>query len=620
MAAETHSFDLLPAVALLGAGVVAVPIFRSIGLGSVLGYLVAGIVIGPAGIGLFQDPQAIISIAQLGIVMLLFIIGLELKPSRLWSLRHDIFGLGLAQVIVCSCLLGLTAVIAGASFTVAVVAAMGLALSSTAVVMQILEERGETTDSHGQRTFSILLLQDLAIVPFLAVVAFLAPAAPVSELGPRWLEFATAAAAIVAVVAVGRWLLNPMFRILATTGSREIMTAAALLVVLGAAVTMQSGGLSMAMGAFIAGVLLSESTFRHQLEADIEPFRGLLLGLFFLGVGMSLDVSVIAEHWFLVVAVVVAFMLVKGIAIYAVTRTFGSEPANAIRIALLLAQGGEFAFVLFSTARGLGLLDDATSAVLTAAVIVSMALTPLAPLATSRLLPFERESLEGIEIADGLSGTALLIGFGRFGQMVSQPLLARGIDVSIIDNDTEMIRAAARFGFKIYYGDGTRLDVLRAAGAGRATIIAVCVDQREIADRIVEVVRAEFPIARLLVRSYDRGHTLDLIRAGVDFEIRETFESAILFGEAALRQLGVPEEDITDLIEGVRQRDAERLQIQQVEGIYGGRSILKTEPTPTPLTRPKRESRALSEETAIVASAEETALTDAPSDRQVPHG
>jgi len=613
--AETHGFDLVPTVALLGAGVVAVPIFRSIGLGSVLGYLVAGIMIGPFGIGLFQAPQAILNVAELGVVMLLFIIGLELKPSRLWGLRRDIFGLGLAQVLLSGGLFMLAAIAAGLRYDVAVVAAMGLALSSTAVVMQILEERGETTDPHGQKTFAILLLQDLAIVPFLAVVAFLAPGTADADAGPRWLEFATAAAAIVAVVAAGRWLLNPMFRVLATTGAREIMTAAALLVVLGAALAMQAGGLSMAMGAFLAGVLLSESTFRHQLEADIEPFRGLLLGLFFLGVGMSLDLSVIAARWPLVLATVVAFMLVKAVAIYAVARVFGSDRSNALRIALLLAQGGEFAFVLFSTAGGLGLLDSTTAAVLNAAVIVSMALTSLAPLAIQRLLPAERESFDGIEIADGLSGAALLIGFGRFGQVVSQPLLARGIDVSIIDNDTEMIRAAARFGFKIYYGDGTRLDVLRAAGAANAKIIAVCVDRREVANRIVEVVRAEFPIARLLVRAYDRGHALDLMNAGVDYQIRETVESAIAFGAAALRELGVLEEDVGDLIAGVRTRDAARLELQQAEGIFAGRGMLKTQPTPTPLTPPKRASQPLSEQTAVLTAGQDGATGDAPSDR-----
>ena len=605
MTAESHGFDLLPAVALLGAGVVAVPIFRRAGLGSVLGYLVAGIAIGPFGVGLFQDPESILSIAELGVVMLLFIIGLELKPSRLWGLRHEIFGLGLAQVVVCGGLLAGAAIALGLDRRVAIIAAMGLALSSTAVVMQILDERGETTEPHGQKTFSILLLQDLAIVPFLAAVAFLAPVAIESDTNPRWVEIAMAIAAIAAVVAVGRWLLNPMFRFFAATGAREVMTAAALLVVLGAALTMQIGGLSMAMGAFLAGVLLSESAFRHQLEADIEPFRGLLLGLFFLGVGMSLDLSVVATQWTIILGTVAIFVVLKMAGIYAVARLFKSDQSDAIRLALLLAQGGEFAFVLFAAAGSAGILDGGTAAILNAAVIVSMALTPLAPLLISRFLPPERQSFDGIETADGLAGTVLLIGFGRFGQMVSQPLLARGTDVSIIDNDTDMIRAAARFGFKIYYGDGTRLDVLRSAGAGTAKIIAVCVDRREVANKIVELAKSEFPLARLLVRSFDRGHTLDLIGAGVDFQIRETFESAIAFGAAALSELGVPKEEADDIIAGVRERDSERLQLQQVEGIYGGRGILKTQPTPTPLTPPKRESQPLSAETAVIATEDE---------------
>lgn len=604
---ESHGFDLIPAVALLGAGVVAVPLFRRAGLGSVLGYLAAGIVIGPFGIGLFQDPQSILSIAELGVVMLLFIIGLELKPSRLWSLRHQIFGLGLAQVVVCGGLLAGAGIAAGLDQRIAIVAAMGLALSSTAVVMQILEERGETTEPHGQKTFSILLLQDLAIVPFLAAVAFLAPVAAEADANSRWVEIAMALVAIAAVVAVGRWLLNPMFRFFAATGAREVMTAAALLVVLGAALTMQIGGLSMAMGAFLAGVLLSESTFRHQLEADIEPFRGLLLGLFFLGVGMSLDLSVVATQWPIILATVAVFLVLKMAGIYTIARLFRSDNSEAIRLAMLLAQGGEFAFVLFAAASGAGILDGGTAAILNAAVIVSMALTPLAPLLVGRILPDKRQSFDGIEAADGLTGTVLLIGFGRFGQMVSQPLLSRGTDVSIIDNNTEMIRAAARFGFKIYYGDGTRLDVLRAAGAETAKIIAVCVDRRETANKIVELAKAEFPLARLLVRAYDRGHALDLISAGVDVQVRETVESAIAFGAAALRQLGVPDEEAEEIIAGVRERDAERLKLQQVEGIFGGIGILKTQPKPTPLTAPKRESQPLSPETAVIATHEEKA-------------
>lgn len=569
MAVDTQSAELISAVALLGAAVVSVPIFKRIGLGSVVGYLAAGVVIGPFGLKIFRDPASILGIAEFGVVLLLFVIGLELKPSRLWALRRDIFGLGLAQVVLSGGLLMGAAVLAGVAPATAFVAAFGLAMSSTAIVLQILEERGESTEPYGQKTFSILLLQDLAIVPLLAIIAVLAPihADTGSSVVP---PIVIGVGGIVVLVALGRYALNPLFRIFAASKAREIMTAAALLVVLGAALVMQIGGLSMAMGAFIAGVVLSESSFRHQLEADIEPFRGLLLGLFFLSVGMSLDLGLIAHDWAIVLALVVAFMAIKMIAIYAAARLFRAGRADSLRLALMLAQGGEFAFVLFNTALGAHLLDADTAALLTAAVIVSMALTPLAPIVLKRLLPEAEPSFDGIEVADGLTGSALVIGFGRFGQVASQALLSQGIDVSIIDADTDMIRAAARFGFQIYYGDGTRLDVLRAAGAGSAKIVAVCTDDRAATDKIVAIVKEEFPLAKLLVRSYDRGHTLDLIGAGVDYEIRETFESAMAFGEAALVALGVPADEAVETLAGVRKRDAERLALQVDGGLLAG--------------------------------------------------
>jgi glutathione-regulated potassium-efflux system protein KefB len=611
MAADAQSSELISAVALLGSAVVAVPIFKRLGLGSVLGYLVAGLVIGPSVLGLFHDPEAILGVAEFGVVLLLFVIGLELKPSRLWSLRKDIFGLGLAQVLLCGALLMGAAVLWGAPPAVAFVAAAGLAMSSTAIVLQILEERGESTEPHGQKIFSILLFQDLAIVPVLAILAVLAPIK--EESGSNLPKVAIAIVAIVGVIAVGRYLLNPIFRILANARAREIMTAAALLVVLGAALALQAGGLSMAMGAFIAGVILSESTFRHELEADIEPFRGLLLGLFFLGVGMSINLTLIARDWALILVMVVVFMAIKVAGVYTAARVFRVANRDATRLALYLAQGGEFAFVIYSTALGVGLFDAVMVGRLNAAVILSMALTPLAPLVIKRILPPEAPSLDGIDIADGLTGTALIIGFGRFGQVVSQALLSRGIDVSIIDADTDMIRAAARFGFKIYYGDGTRLDVLRAAGATDAKIVAVCVDDRDAADKMVAIVKAEFPLTKVLVRSFDRGHTLDLIAAGVDYEIRETFESAMKFGGAALSALGVPDAEVAETLDAVRSRDAERLQLQIAGGLTAGRNLtVKNEPEPTPLIPPKREARPLTEETAIVA--------DSPDNDPVPPG
>jgi glutathione-regulated potassium-efflux system protein KefB len=589
VAAAEQGPDLVHVVALLGAAVVAVPLAKRAGLGSVLGYLAAGLVIGPFGLRRFTDPQAILHVAELGVVMFLFIIGLEMQPSRLWSLRREIFGLGVAQVVACGALLTGVGMLAGFSPVVAFLAAMGFVLSSTAIVAQILDERGDTATPAGQRVVSILLLEDLAIVPLLALVAFLAPGAPEAAASGRWLAIGIALAAIAVMLAAGKWLLNPFFRVLADSHAREVMTAAALLVVLGAALIMQLSGLSMAMGAFLAGVLLSESTFRHQLEADIEPFRGILLGLFFLGVGMSLDLAVLARHWPLILAGVPAYMLVKSVGIYGVARLFKASHREGIFRAALLAQGGEFAFVLYAAAAGVGLFDVSTNAVLTATVIISMALTPLCVFALRWLLPEDEQSMDGVDVAEDLHGSALIIGFGRFGQVASQSLLARGIDISIIDIDTEMIRVAGEFGFKVYYGDGCRLDVLRAAGAGEARAVLVCVDKRDAADRAVALIKAEFPLAKLLVRSYDREHSLRLVEAGVDVQIRETFESALKFGEVALRELGVPEDEAAETAEDIRRRDAERFALETTGGLLAGRDLLHgNAPTPVPFTKPKR--------------------------------
>jgi glutathione-regulated potassium-efflux system protein KefB len=587
--AAEQGTDLVHVVALLGAAVIAVPLFKRAGLGSVLGYLAAGLAIGPFGLRLFTDPQAILHVAELGVVMFLFVIGLEMQPSRLWSLRREIFGLGIAQVTTCGALITGVGVLAGFPPMVAFLAAMGFVLSSTAIVVQILEERGDTATPAGQRLVSTLLLEDLAIVPLLALVAFLAPSAPQASAGARWLAIGIALAAIAALIGAGRWLLNPMFRVLANAQAREVMTAAALLVVLGAALVMQVSGLSMAMGAFLAGVLLSESSFRHQLEIDIEPFRGILLGAFFLGVGMSLDLGVIARFWPLILAAVPAYMLAKSIGVYIVARLFRISHREALYRAVLVEQGGEFAFVLYAAAAAVGLFDATTAAILTATVVISMALTPLGVFALRWLLPEDEQSMEGVETAEDLHGSALIIGFGRFGQVASQSLLARGIDVSIIDIDTEMIRSAAEFGFKVYYGDGCRLDMLHAAGAGEARAILVCVDKRDAADRAVALAKAEFPQAKLLVRSYDREHALKLVEVGVDVQIRETFESALKFGEVALRELGVPEDEAAETAEDIRRRDAERFALETTGGLLAGRDLLHgNAPKPVPFTKPRR--------------------------------
>jgi glutathione-regulated potassium-efflux system protein KefB len=600
---ESAGIGLGHAVVLLAAAVIAVPLFRKLGLGAVLGYLCAGLLIGPFGLAFFHEPEAILHVAELGVVLFLFLIGLEMRPTKLWALRSEIFGLGLTQVLVCGALLSGVGIAFGWPPAVAVIGAMGFVLSSTAVIMKMLDERGQTALPAGQRAVSILLLEDLSIIPLLALVAFLALAqgTGVESSRPAWVSVLIALAALGALVAAGRWALNPMFRIVAALGGRDVMTAAALLVVLGAALFMQWGGLSMAMGAFIAGVLLSESTFRHQLEADIEPFRGILLGLFFLSVGMSLNLGVVAQDWRIVAAGVVAFMAVKALGIYGVARLFGADNREAVQRSALFAQGGEFAFVLYAAALTAGVFDARAGAVMSAIVILSMALTPLVVLLLDRFLPKPAVSMHGIEEPPCLSGRVLIIGFGRFGQVVSQPLLARDVDISIIDADVDMIRAAGNFGFKVYYGDGSRLDVLRTSGAGKADAILVCIDKPAEADRIVELAKNEFPQAKLFVRSFDRGHTLRLIQAGVDYQLRETFESAMSFGGHVLQGLGHSPEEVAETLADVRQRDEDRLGLQLIGGITAGRSLMRNNqatPEPAPLTRPKHEATTLNADAA----------------------
>ena len=567
--------DLFAVVGLLAAGVIAVPIFRRLGLGSVLGYITAGLAVGPFGLGLVRDPVAILHTAELGVVFFLFLIGLELEPRKLWGLRRQIFGLGALQVAICALLLTVVGLLVGFSPIVAFVAGAGFVLTSTAVVMQVLQERGELASPGGQKMVSILLLEDLAIVPLLAIVALLAPASDGGgDLASRALGVGLAVATVLLVVFAGRYVLNPVFKLLADSKAREVMTAAALLVVLGAALALQVGGLSMAMGAFLAGVLLSTSVFRHQLEADIEPFRGILLGLFFIAVGMSLDLGVVAENWALISICVSGYMAVKAVGIYGVARLLRSAHGEALERAVVMAQGGEFAFVLFATAATAGIIDAEANAILTATVIVSMVITPFAMLALGPLLRRPRPSADGLATPDGLTGSVLIIGFGRFGQIASQVLLGRGLKISIIDNDTDMVRAAGTFGFKVYYGDGTRLDILRAAGAAEADAVIVAVDKPADSNRIVELLRHEFPLVKVAARAFDRAHAINLVKLGVDYHIRELFESALTLGAQTLRLLGVEGDDVETLVADVRGRDRRRFEAQFLGGLQAGRDLL----------------------------------------------
>ena len=580
------TFLFAGALVLLGAAVIAVPLSKRLGLGSVLGYLVAGIVIGPQVIGLFPHPDDILHVSELGVVLLLFVIGLELKPSRLWGMRKDIFGLGAGQVVLSG--LGIMLyplLVLGWSWQASLVAGFGLALSSTTLAMQILEERGDTQAAYGRRTFAVLLFQDLAFIPILALVPLLAPQ-PAGMTEPVWLIAGKIVGALAVVIIAGRYLMNPLFRVLARAGAREIMTAAALFIVLAAASAMVIAGLSMAMGAFLAGVLLAESRYRHQLEADIEPFRGILLGLFFIAVGMTIDLGVIATYWAQLLIGVAQLLLVKTLIVYGLMRLSGSDHNDAIAGSMVIPQGGEFGFVLYAAAAAAGILTLTQSSELISAVVLSMAATPL----LVRLVPYLQHGQDTGEIVEDFSdagGTALIIGFGRFGQVVSQLLLARGIDVTTIDNDVEMIESAAGFGFKVYYGDGRRIDVLRAAGAESAQLIAICTDGRDTTSRIAELVGESFPEALIGVRSFDRAHSLDLLSRNIDFEVRETFDSAIAFGRSALEALGVSHHDAVEIENDVRARDLERLQLQQTGDIGAGVDKLRI--TPEPLIPPKQE-------------------------------
>lgn len=603
MSSEAHSISLIAPVVLLAAAVIAVPIFKRIGLGSVLGYLIAGLIIGPFGFAFFHDSTSILHIAELGVVMYLFVIGLEMQPSHLWGLRREIFGLGTLQIVACATALTGVGLLFGFTWQVAFIGAACFVLTSTAIVMQLLGDRGDIAQPQGQKIVAILLFEDLLIVPLLAIVAFMAPNHVVESTSARLENIGIGLIAIAGLIAAGYWLLNPLFRFLAAAKAREVMTAAALLVVLGAALLMQVSGLSMAMGAFLAGVLLSESTFRHQIEADIEPFRGLLLGLFFLGVGMSLDLSVVAQNWQLILSGVLAMMFAKALMIYIVARLTKSRHTEALDRALLMAQGGEFAFALFSTAVSAQVIDNTVKSNLTAIIVLSMVLTPILGIVFKRFTETKDQiNLDNVNIAEGLSGSILMIGFGRFGQVTSQLLLARGVDVTIIDNDIDMIQNAEKFGFKIYYGDGCRLDILHASGAATAQAIVVCVDSKETTNRIVKLVTHEFPLAKLLVRSYDREHSLYLVKQKVDYMIRETFESAIKFGGVILQELGVDEDEVQRITDEIRERDDERFETEiAADDVYAGVGLQYTNahPRPTaPLIRPKQAGRILNDEEA----------------------
>jgi glutathione-regulated potassium-efflux system protein KefB len=483
-------------------------------------------------------------------------------------------------------------------------------MSATAIALKILEDRGQLQQSYGQRAFAILLFQDMSVVPILALLPLMAPGADsgAMDFSATVLAVARGGVAIAAVVVAGRYLLNPALALLARTGAREVMTAGALLVVLGAAVLMQAVGMSMALGAFLAGVLLAGSSYRHELEADIEPFRGLLLALFFMSVGMSIDMKIVIANLPLIVAAAIVITILKAGVVAVLFRAVCENRSDSLRAGSVLTGAGEFAYVLIPFGVALGLMAPREASLFSAIAAFTMLMgPPTAALTDAALASIGRTRFPEPDDFEGARGTALVIGFGRFGQIVSQCLLAEDVDVITIDNDPEMIEAAGRFGAKVYYGDGARLDVLRAAIRTEVRLVAVCVDRRETTNRIVDLVRAEFPGLKLCVRSFDRRHTLELLaRDGVDFEMRETFESAVAFGRAVLEGLGLPHERAVEVADYVRQRDVDRLALQQAEGLTAGYNLVwRKRVRPEPLSEPHHRSEALNPEAGELMKEEE---------------
>ncbi len=552
---------LAEAAIFLAAAVVAVPLSRRLGLGAVLGYLAAGVAIGPWCLGLVGKVDSVMHFAELGVVLLLFIIGLELQPSRLWVLRRSVFGLGSAQVVVTGAIIAAAAMAFGVDWKVALVIGLGLAMSSTAFVLQALAERNQLTARFGRSSFAILLFQDLAIIPLLAVIPLLG-AAPGGDGDSRLLSAAVAIATIAAVVVGGRLLLRPLLQIIAHTRIQEIFTAAALLVVIGVALLVSSVGLSMSLGAFLAGVLLADSEFRHELEADIEPFKGLLLGLFFISVGMSVDLGLIVAQPFVVVGGVIALMLVKAVVLYGVGRAARHDAASARSLAATLAQGGEFAFVLFNLAATHGVMPRDLVGLLVAVVSLSMAATPLVLAlndALARRLQRDRASPAFDVIPATEDSTVIIAGFGRVGQIVARILLVRRIGFTALDISAEQVETVRKFRRTVYFGDASRLELLTAARADRARLFVLAIDDVQASIRTAETVRRHFPNLRILARARNRFHAYRLMDLGIQLIERETLHASLNLARGVLDALGVPAQETERTIERFRAHDAQTL-------------------------------------------------------------
>jgi glutathione-regulated potassium-efflux system ancillary protein KefC len=530
----------------LAAAVIAVPLAKKLGLGSIIGYLAAGICIGPWGLGLVTNVQDILHFAEFGVVLMLFLVGLELEPKRLWNLRRPIFGWGSAQVLGCAAILSVAAMAFGVNWQISLVAGLGLALSSTAIALQSMAERNLMPTSSGQAGFSILLFQDVAAIPILALLPLLGTIAGENEAAAhtnRALEAIKIIAVIGGIILGGRLLLRPLLRWIAKSGTPEIFTAASLLLVVGIAGLMQLVGLSMALGAFLAGVLLAESEYRRELETDIEPFKGLLLGLFFIAVGMSIDFGVLLKSPGLMLSILFGFLGLKLAVIYGLARLMKLPYQERPLFVVLLAQGGEFAFVVFQGAAGAQVFSNEMASLLIGAVALSMLVTPLLMIAVDKLIAphyalQNKPQLE--ELSEQQEAPIIIAGFGRYGQIIGRMLLAQGVSPTVLDHDADLIETIRAFGYKVFYGDATRLDLLRTAGAGQAKILVLSLDDVAQSLKIVDMVQEHFPQLQIVARARDVTHWNSLRDRGVMRVERELFESSLRSARTVLELLGQP--------------------------------------------------------------------------------
>jgi glutathione-regulated potassium-efflux system protein KefB len=544
----------------LAATVISVPLFKRLGLGSVLGYLAAGVVIGPWGTRLISDVESVLHIAELGVVLLLFLIGLELRPSRLWQLRRTVFGLGTAQVVATGALLALVAMGLGLGWRPALIAGIGLSLSSTAFALQLLAEKNEVATDHGRTAFGILLFQDLAVIPVLALLPVLGDAGRQSS-EPAWIATLEIVGVLVGVVVVGRSVIRPLFRVVAGTHSQELFTATALLIVLGTAAAVSKVGMSMALGAFLAGVLLADSEYRHELEADIEPFKGLLLGLFFIAVGMSVNLGLVTARPLVVIGLVVGFVALKALAIFVIGKFSLKQTEPALSLAVSISQGGEFAFVLFGLAVSFRVMDQATSELLVVVVSLSMATTPALYVLHERLVRprFRRAARRDFDVAPEEDSPVIIGGFGRVGQVVGRILRAKRIPFTAMDASPEHIDFIKRFGNKVFYGDAARLDLLRAARADRAKVFVLAIDDVEASVRTAETVLQHFPHLTIVARARNRQHAYRLLNLGIRHVFRETFVDSLELTVDVLEALGYDLGDARTAAARFREHDEQLL-------------------------------------------------------------